>query len=106
VFKLPEGEPEKYESLIGEQPYGCFKDAHKRDLVKRFKINEPKKCFEAAMAAGYKYVGLQYGGECFAGNSVGKYGKRPDGECNMDCKKDPSRKCGAGWRNSVFTFPN
>jgi hypothetical protein len=45
---------------------------------------------------------MQYAGECWVGNAVGKYGKRPDKECNMPCKKDTSRTCGAGWRNSVF----
>lgn len=45
---------------------------------------------------------MQYRGECWAGNSMGKYGKRPDSECNMKCKKDNSRICGAGWRNSIF----
>lgn len=45
---------------------------------------------------------MQYRGECWGGNSVGKYGKRPDSECNMRCKHDNSRMCGAGWRNSVF----
>lgn len=45
---------------------------------------------------------MQYAGECWVGQSVGKYGKRPDKECNMPCKKDSSRTCGAGWRNSVF----
>jgi len=94
-----------YVSIIGEQPHGCYKDAGKRDLENRLKTAEPKECFELAVKAGYKYAGLQYGGECWAGNKVGNYGKRPDGECNMNCKKDPSRKCGAGWRNSVFTMP-
>jgi len=54
------------------------------------------------MDGGYQYVGMQYRGECWAGNSIGKYGKRPDTECNMRCKKDNSRICGAGWRNSVY----
>lgn len=45
---------------------------------------------------------MQYGGECWVGQKVGKYGKRPDKECNMPCKKDKDRTCGAGWRNSVF----
>jgi hypothetical protein len=54
------------------------------------------------MDGGHKYVGMQYAGECWVGAKVGKYGKRPDKECNMPCKKDNSRTCGAGWRNSVF----
>jgi len=45
---------------------------------------------------------MQYSGECWAGNKVGKYGKRADSECNMKCKYDNSRFCGAGWRNSVY----
>jgi hypothetical protein len=45
---------------------------------------------------------MQFRGECWAGNSRGKYGKRPDSECNMKCKHDSKRWCGAGWRNNVF----
>jgi len=33
---------------------------------------------------------------------MGKHGKRPDKECNMKCKHDNSRMCGAGWRNNIF----
>jgi hypothetical protein len=54
------------------------------------------------MDKGYKYVGMQYGGECWGGNTVGRYGKRPDSECNMRCKHDKNRYCGSSWRNNVF----
>ena len=47
---------------------------------------------------------MQYRGECWVGNSMGKYGKRPDSECNMKCRHDSSRICGAGWRNSIFNL--
>jgi hypothetical protein len=33
---------------------------------------------------------------------MGKHGKRPDSECNMRCRHDNSRWCGAGWRNNIF----
>jgi hypothetical protein len=36
---------------------------------------------------------------------MGKYGKRPDKECNMPCAYDKNRICGGGWRNSVFSLP-
>lgn len=98
-------EESTYTSLIGEQPEGCYKDAGRRDLEKNLKTDEPRKCFERALAAGYKFAGLQYGGECWAGNSLGKYGKRPDSECKMKCRRDPGRNCGAGWRNSVYRMP-
>lgn len=57
-----------------------------------------------AKIKGYKYAGLQFKGECFASNTYGRYGsRRPDTECNMQCKRDEKGKmCGASWRNSVF----
>lgn len=64
-----------------------------------------KKCFEFASKMGYKYAGLQYGGYCFAGNEVGKYGQKGDGECFMPCEGDKGRTCGASWKNSVFSVP-
>jgi hypothetical protein len=48
---------------------------------------------------------MQYGRHCFADNSIGKYGKRPDSECKMPCTQDKSRRCGGGWRNSVVELP-
>jgi hypothetical protein len=54
------------------------------------------------MDKGFKYAALQYGQHCFADNDFGKYGKRPDSECNMPCRYDKSRKCGGGWRNNVY----
>jgi hypothetical protein len=103
IFKLVKVE-RKYQPLYGESEHGCFKDSGRRDLpnLLRAGYGDPKKCFKLAMDGGYQFVGMQYRGECWAGNSVGKYGKRPDTECNMRCKKDNSRICGAGWRNSVF----
>lgn len=103
IFKLIKKEV-KYVAIMGETREGCFKDARNRDLPKLLRdgYGSPRNCFQKAMDAGYKYAGLQYRGECWAGNSFGKYGKRPDSECNMKCKKDNSRTCGAGWRNEVF----
>jgi hypothetical protein len=109
IFRLKEVAKPKpvavvYKSIYGESYFGCFKDAGNRDLPKLLRpgYGDPKVCFKLAMDGGFKYVGMQYSGECWVGNSVGKYGKRPDKECNMPCKKDTSRTCGAGWRNSVF----
>jgi len=95
-----------YRTLIGEQPDGCYKDAGKRDLPTRLRTDEPRTCFELAVKGGYKYAGLQYGGECWAGNDVGMYGKRPDGECQMPCRKERGRKCGGGWRQNVYKMPS
>ena len=44
---------------------------------------------------------MQYGTHCFAGHTVGKYGKKPDTDCHMKCNHDKSRICGGPWRNTV-----
>jgi len=106
IFKLIV-QDKGYKSIIGETEEGCYKDAGNRDLptLLRAGYGNPKKCFELARDAGHKYVGMQYRGECWAGSSFGKHGKRPDTECNMKCRHDNSRMCGAGWRNNIFKLP-
>ena len=46
-------------------------------------------------AMGYRYMGLQYAGECWCGNSYGRYGVETRGcnNCNINI---------GGWRNCVF----
>jgi len=94
----------KYVTIVGESQLGCYQDRGNRDLptLIREGYGDPKTCFQMAKDRGFKYAGLQYRGECWAGNAYGKHGKRPDSECNMKCKKNPSRTCGAGWRNEIF----
>jgi len=103
IFKLVVTK-KSYKSIYGESSEGCYKDAGNRDLPNliRAGYGNPSKCFKLAMDARYQYVGMQYRGECWGGNSMGKHGKRPDSECNMRCKHDNSRMCGAGWRNNIF----
>lgn len=47
---------------------------------------------------------MQYSGECWAGNKFGRYGRRPQRECNKRCRHDRGRMCGGTWRNSVFAL--
>merc|ERR1711934_430662 len=89
---------------------GCFKDRGQRDLPglydKSTKRVKRADCFARARELGFKYVGHQYGGECWYANKFGAYGQVDDAECNMDCKLEPDMrpKCGGGWRNSVFSI--
>ena len=92
---------------MGETYIGCFVDRGDRDLPNLLGegYGNYKACFEAAQRKGFIFAGLQFRGECWAGNDHGKYGQKPDSECNMECKKDKGRMCGAGWRNSIFSIP-
>ena len=87
---------------VGEKFVGCYADTGKRDLPTYISKNtNPTHCFKEAQRRGYKYAAMQYGTHCFAGHTVGKYGKKPDHECHMRCNHDKSRNCGGPWRNTV-----
>merc|ERR1712151_1396348 len=81
---------------------GCYKDKRSRDLKKHMRGTKHtmESCGKTCAGKKYKYFSLQYGGECFCGNSYGKYKKASN--CNMKCKKDKSQTCGGKWANSVF----
>lgn len=81
---------------------GCFKDQNNRDLTGIAGVDNPEACFKAARDRGFEFAAMQFGSQCFGGNKVGKWGDRPDKECNMECTKEKGMKCGAGWRNSVW----
>lgn len=85
---------------------GCFRDRRKRDLPVLFgKYKKIKRaaCLAEAKAKKFKYIGHQYGGECWMSNQMGKYGQVDDKECNMKCALEKDLTCGGGWRNSVWS---
>ncbi|XP_035684906.1 beta-1,3-glucan-binding protein-like [Branchiostoma floridae] len=63
----------------------------------------PKLCLDHCTEAGYTYAGLQYGTECFCGDSFGKFGAAPESECAIPCGGDAGQMCGNGWKNSIYT---
>lgn len=82
---------------------GCFKDSATRDLPNVIDMfSTPAKCFEGALKAGYKYAALQYGRECYAGNTYGSLGQALETECYMRCGPNNSFYCGGDYRNSVY----
>jgi hypothetical protein len=53
------------------------------------------------MCQGFKYFGLQAGGECYCGNDYGN-GKAPETECNSPCTGASGEICGGNLRNSIY----
>ncbi|HME43093.1 MAG TPA: WSC domain-containing protein, partial [Syntrophorhabdales bacterium] len=47
------------------------------------------------------YAGVQYYGQCFAGNTVG-YTKVADSQCNTPCSANTAEMCGGSWLNSIY----
>lgn len=58
----------------------------------------------ASFCSGYTYFGLEYGSECYCGNSFGTGSvKTVDGECSMNCPGNTTQICGAGGRLTVYS---
>ncbi len=61
-------------------------------------------CAAAAKSAGYQYMGLQNGGECWASNNlaeVKQYGAST--HCTTVCQAAAGSTCGGPWANAVYT---
>merc|ERR1712232_745401 len=70
---------------------GCYVDKKDRDMPHgttahsaRFPVGEREQCFEKCASEGFAYAGLQWKGECWCGNSYGKYGKAEPEKCNCE----------------------
>jgi glucuronoarabinoxylan endo-1,4-beta-xylanase len=83
---------------------GCYTDSTTRALPTQLASSGAtvESCVAAAQAKGLAYASLQYGGECWAGNTLG-YTLVGDGECNMTCTANESEVCGGLWRASVYS---
>ena len=84
---------------------GCFYDDRLRLLkykMQVFNVNSMQRCREHCK--GYKYLGLQASNWCLCGNDLNpfRYPKKPEHECNMQCKGNSKEICGGGWRNSIY----
>ena len=82
---------------------GCYKDDSDRDLPNMVASNQtPGSCVRLCREKGYLYAGIQYGGQCWCGNTFGKHGVRPETECHQDCDQDKRYVCCAAWRSNVY----
>jgi len=86
-------------SLEGKR-LGCYKDSFNTRLLlgsmrKMKEDNSQQSCLSLCKKAGYIYAGLEYGIECFCGNSLPPTAKRvQDSQCNMPCSGKPDSTCG------------
>ncbi|KAK3318863.1 WSC domain-containing protein [Apodospora peruviana] len=87
-------------------PYlGCFIDTGARVLPDNLLGADDMtaaKC--AAHCADYSYFGVEYGRECWCGNSPPK-NAAPESECSMTCAGNDMEICGAGGRINVWGSP-
>lgn len=70
----------------------------------------PQLCAERCLTNDFKISGVEYGQECWCGNTInfaGNAGATPgrnvtDSECKFLCPGDKKTFCGAGSRMSVY----
>lgn len=62
-------------------------------------------CVNACITSGYKIAGIEYSTQCFCGNTMINGGAlaSDDSQCSNNCPGDPTEKCGAGNRMSIYS---
>lgn len=88
---------------VGAAYVGCHTDAPNRALPTLLIGSHATiaSCVQAAKNAGLNYAGLQNGGQCWGGNSIG-FQQMPDMTCATPCSADGGAMCGGTWANSVY----
>jgi hypothetical protein len=86
--------------------YGCQTEATNiRALSDATSVNYSSMTLEtcAVFCAGYKYFGVEYGGECYCGNMFNTGSAvAPNSECSFLCGGNSLEYCGAGNRLSSY----
>ena len=90
-------------------PLGCFPDStsarvlpHHGRLPNWPYTTTIESCQAACGHQGHTYAGLEFGNECYCGDSFAGNGLRPASECNMKCSGNSQQLCGAGDRIDVY----
>ncbi|KAF5825732.1 hypothetical protein DUNSADRAFT_7273, partial [Dunaliella salina] len=97
----------------GTYRIGCFKepsfddyfcnDEYDRPLEYLFYDEDsmtPYLCSEEAAKKGYRFAAVQYGQECYGGDSIEEY--TIPGDCTIPCSGDAQDTCGGDCTNEIF----
>ncbi|KAJ3197641.1 hypothetical protein HK101_002069 [Irineochytrium annulatum] len=87
---------------------GCFVDSGAPRALTQL-LGDPKSveaCKALAIAGGYTFFGLEFGGECWADNALNKATSpaAPSTDCNMACSQNALETCGGPSRISVYSL--
>ncbi|KAJ5612464.1 hypothetical protein N7510_005658 [Penicillium lagena] len=86
------------------QSVGCYSDTTlKRTLAESYNVggNTVEKCQAACKAGGYIYAGMEFGTQCFCGNTIDN-GGAPTSGCGTPCPGDASETCGGANALSLY----
>ncbi|KAF1988457.1 class II peroxidase [Aulographum hederae CBS 113979] len=92
-------------SLADYTYQGCYSDstASRSLSSKATQSNSLTYASCASFCAGYSFFGVEYGSECYCGNSLSTASSKVvESDCSFACSGDASKICGAGSRMNVF----
>ncbi|KAL9596717.1 MAG: hypothetical protein Q9219_005628 [cf. Caloplaca sp. 3 TL-2023] len=86
---------------------GCYTEATSGRALQNLVAANNSMTVEICLSAcsKYKYVGIEYGRECWCGDTLASTSVKASAEsqCNMKCPGDSSEICGAGNRLTLYT---
>ena len=72
-------------------------------LIENKSLMTIEMCIQYCYIKNFKYAGVQFGYQCFCGNSeVRIFGIVPETECNQVCVGNFNQICGDSNRNSIY----
>lgn len=84
----------------------CVADTTSRLLrvdLGKFDDNSPEACKDSCRELGYALAGVEYGEECFCGNTPPLTSTIVDqDECDEPCTGDATQMCGGSWNMNVY----
>ena len=86
---------------------GCFQDAHQSRHLNGSKTRlkntmTPYDCVTYCHEKGYALAGVEFGVECYCGDSIEDRMRISEGRCNMTCSGDSSKRCGGSLALNVY----
>ncbi len=105
--------PPSYRCTHARADLGCYRDkfpdsegdANGRRLEQFVMVvDNAQQCFNLARTLAARVFGLQFGGECWLGNSVERaMSLGPSDQCTMPCGGEPEMTCGGPLANDLYT---
>ncbi|KZT55639.1 WSC-domain-containing protein, partial [Calocera cornea HHB12733] len=95
-------------SSTGWANLGCRVDSDSRALtgpMQQVSTNTVESCEQFCSSQGYIYAGVEYGSQCFCGNTLanGAGGTTASSDCNMACAGNSAETCGGSYRLNLYS---
>ncbi|KAF3090160.1 hypothetical protein TWF102_009377 [Orbilia oligospora] len=95
-------------STDGFNYYGCYSDDVNTRVLSNQYVDTNGMTIAACMAraAGYNFAGVEYGQECWYGNTLAGTSHAESSGCNMPCPGKATELCGGGNRIQLYKNPS